>query len=105
MGDRRQTLRAVLHHEEGEWVAHCLDLDIVSTGPTQDQAAGHLVEAVTAQLEYAWEHDNFAYLYHPAPLDAWQLLAKAIQGKQPTLLRELRDDRLPTLLELQVVAA
>ena len=49
----RETLRAVVYHKEGEWVAHCVDLDIVSTGPTQAQAGRHLVEAVTAQREYA----------------------------------------------------
>ena len=63
MGDRQQTLRAVLYQEESEWVAHCLDLDIVATGPTRDQAAKQLVEAVTAQIGYARDHQNYAYLY------------------------------------------
>jgi hypothetical protein len=54
---------------QGAWVAHCLDLDIVATGPTRGQAAKQLVEAVTAQIDCARDHQNYAYLYRPAPLE------------------------------------
>lgn len=104
VGDRRQTLRAVLHQEGGEWIAHCVDLDIVATGPTTHEAARRLAEAVSAQLDYARDEDNYAYLFHPAPPDAWQRLASAIQGKQPTMVWPLKQPGIPTALELQVVA-
>lgn len=104
MGDRYQTLRAVLHREGGEWVAHCLDLDIVSTGPTPEHATRDLAEAVTAQLEYAREHDNYAYLYHPAPPDVWQRLTVAMQGKQPTQRFPITRQEPVTFLELQTAA-
>jgi predicted RNase H-like HicB family nuclease len=105
MGDRQQTLRAVLYQEEGEWVAHCLDLDIVATAPTRDQAAKQLVEAVTAQIDYARDHQNYAYLYRPAPLEVWQRLAEAIQGGLPTITLRVPNPPVPTSLELQTLAA
>jgi hypothetical protein len=70
---------------DGEWVAHCLDLDIVVTGSTRDQAAKQLVETVTAQIDYACGSPDYAYLYRPAPLEVWQRLAEAIQGGLPTM--------------------
>jgi predicted RNase H-like HicB family nuclease len=104
MGDRFQTLRAVLHQEGGEWVAHCLDLDIVSTGQTLSEATHHLAEAVTAQLEYAREHDNYAYLWRLAPPDAWQRLTVALQGKQPTQRVPITKQEPVTFLEFQTAA-
>jgi hypothetical protein len=105
MADRQQTLRAVLHREGDEWIAHCLDLDIVAAGATTLEAARHLAEAVTAQLAYARDEDNYAYLFRPAPPDAWRRLAAAMQGKQPTMILPLSQQVIPTALELQVVAA
>ena len=105
MGDRQQTLRGVMHREGDEWIAHCLDLDIVSCGPTEHEAARQLAEAVTAQLGYARDMDNnTAYLFHPAPSEAWERLAVAMQGKRPTIRLPLAYHEPPTLLELQVAA-
>jgi hypothetical protein len=104
MGDRHQTLRAVLHREGDTWIAHCLDLDIVSTGATQWDAARVLADAVIAQLAYAREEDNYAYLFHPAPADVWRRLAGALQGTQSTMIVQLANQEPPTVLELQVAA-
>jgi hypothetical protein len=105
MGDRQQTLRAVLYREEGKWVAHCLDVDIVATGPTRDHAAKELVEAVTAQIDYVRDHQNHAHLYRSAPLEVWQRLAEAIQGGLPTVTLGVPNPPVPTSLEPQILAA
>lgn len=104
MGDRQLTLRGVVHREGDEWIAHCLDLDIVSCASTPHEATAQLVDAVTAQLEYARDMDNGAYLFHPAPHEAWQRLAAALQSTLPTLRMSLAYNEPPTLLELQVKA-
>jgi predicted RNase H-like HicB family nuclease len=103
---QRQTFRATVSKEAGEWVAHCLDLDIVSTGPTAAAAMDALAEALGLQLAYARENDNFEYLVRPAPNEAWQKLAEIMKGPHETFIREIDDSNSGlNLLEAQAVAA
>jgi hypothetical protein len=102
----QQTFRATVLREAGEWVAHCLDLDIVSTGPTANAAIDALAEALGLQLAYARENDNYEHLVRLAPLEAWQKLAKIMKEPHRTFVREIDDsDSGQSLLEAQAVAA
>lgn len=101
----RQTFRATVSNEAGEWVAHCLDLDIVSTGATAAAAMDALVEALSLQLTYARENDNYDHLVRPAPLEAWQKLAEIMKGPRQTFIRAIGDsDSGQNLLEAQAAA-
>jgi len=84
-------LRAMVYPEGGEWVAHCLDLDIVSTGPDADTALDQLAEAVSTQLWYTRTHDNFRFLFRPAPPEAWERLGEILKGPHKTIVRSLAD--------------
>jgi hypothetical protein len=53
-------------------MAHCLELDIVTTGETQSQVKQDMVDLISSQIDYAFSNDNLAHLYHPAPLDVWK---------------------------------
>ena len=102
----RLTFRATVLKEAGEWVAHCLDLDVVSTGVTAEAAMDALAEALGLQLAYARENDNYEYLVRPAPVEAWQKLAEIIKGPHKTFTREIDDsDSGRNLLEAQAMAA
>ena len=102
----KQTFRATVLKEAGEWVAHCLDLDIVSTGPTAEAAMDALTEALGLQLAYARENDNYDHLVRPAPLEAWQKLGEIMKGPHQTFTREIDDsDSGQNLLEAQAIAA
>ena len=92
MGAPPLSLRAMIYPEGSEWVAHCLDLDVVETGDTVEVAMSALAEAVGTQLWYAREHDNFAELFQPAPLEAWQRLGAILGGPHRTLTHVV-DDR------------
>ena len=92
MGEAPLNLRAMVYADGEEWVAHCLDLDLVETGPSPDAATSALAEAVGTQVGYAREHDNFAHLFHPAPREAWQRFGEILRGAHRTLVRAL-DDR------------
>lgn len=63
--------------EGGEWIAHCLELDIVATGSTPNAAVRDMKSLILTQVSTAIENENMEYLYHPAPQEVWQEYAKA----------------------------
>ena len=58
--------------EEDVFVAHCLELDIVATGETVEEARGEMADLITAQFEYAFSNDNLENFYQPAPPEVWR---------------------------------
>jgi len=62
----------LLKEEERLYVAHCLELDIVATGETAEEARRDVVDLIRAQVAYAFAHDNLDHLYRPAPADVWR---------------------------------
>jgi hypothetical protein len=102
---KQTTFRATVLPEGDEWIAHCLDLDIVATGPTHESAFNELLEAVGLQLAYAREQDNYEYLIRLAPLEAWQKFAEIMSGPHETIVRPIDDsDGGENLLEAQRAA-
>lgn len=61
----------LIKEEDGLFVAHCLELDIVAVGDSMDQAQRECVALICAQIEYAFAHDNLDNLFHPAPPEVW----------------------------------
>jgi hypothetical protein len=62
----------LIKKEDEVFVAHCMELDIVATGQSIDEATNDLIDLVVAQLEYAFMNDNLDHLYRPAPLEVWR---------------------------------
>jgi hypothetical protein len=62
----------LITEEDGLYIAHCLELDIVATAATEAQVKQDMIDLIKAQITYAFEHNNFAYLYHPAPPEVWE---------------------------------
>lgn len=50
-----------------EYVAHILEMDIVGTGNTRDEAIAEAGESATAQIRYAIDHDRVDEILNPAP--------------------------------------
>ena len=67
--------------ETGEFLAHCLELDLMASGSSAEEASSDLVDVVTAQIQYAFDHDNLDYLIHPAPADAWQRFTTMLKSE------------------------
>lgn len=61
----------LITEEDDLCVAHCLELDLVATGDTPDQARRDCVALICTQIEYAFAHDNLEHLFHPAPSEVW----------------------------------
>lgn len=65
------------HTREGKVVAHCLDLDIVTSGTDIDKAEERLNALVLAQISSCYTAGNFAQLRFQAPNSYWQALSEA----------------------------
>lgn len=69
--DLAMTVNVLLKEEEGLYVAHCLELDLVTTGSSYADAQKDMVDCIIAQVHYAFENDNLDYLFHSAPPEVW----------------------------------
>lgn len=77
MSGRTINLDIVIYREDGLWVAHCLQLDIVAASQTVEEAQSEIMELIKAHTEYTIEHDDWEHFYHPAPDKYWALIPKA----------------------------
>ena len=66
MNALRVPLRVVFYEEDGEWVAHCLEFDLVGCAATREAALQLLSEAIVTQLEATRQNQNLANLFTPA---------------------------------------
>jgi hypothetical protein len=66
-------LTYVFSTEGGKTVAHCLNLDLVASGDTQDQAQKRLDTAVVMQIATAFVSGNWSILEFEAPAEFWEL--------------------------------
>lgn len=66
------TVNILIREEEGLFVAHCLELDIVATADSLQQAKEDMISLIGAQISYAFSNNNLDYLYHPAPPEVWK---------------------------------
>jgi hypothetical protein len=80
-------LHAIVFSEDGEWIAHCLQTDTVSSGPTAHAAIDALTEALALQLEHARSTDNVSALFQITPLSVWQRLADIMRRPHRILVR------------------
>jgi predicted RNase H-like HicB family nuclease len=67
MSDMRIPLRVVLYRDDGVWVAHCLEFDLMGDGATQQEAISNLGDAISLQVESTLESGNWSNLFRPAP--------------------------------------
>lgn len=65
------TFNVLIRTEDKICIAHCLELDIVTTADTEDQAQKDIISLISAQVDYAFSNDNLENLYHPAPPEIW----------------------------------
>jgi hypothetical protein len=66
------TFNVLIKEEEGLFIAHCLELDLVTTSANLDQVQADILDVIGAQVDYAFTNNNLEYLYHPAPQEVWE---------------------------------
>ena len=72
----RIPLRVVFYREDEEWVAHCLEFDVLGSGTSRQAALDDLEECIDIQIEFSVEHNNPANLFRPAPGEYHQMFAR-----------------------------
>ena len=77
---RQEFFLSVLLYKEGEdYVAHCLEFDLVNTTTESFETAyTELHDLVISYLNYAYESDNTDHLYNPAPAEYWNRFYKSV---------------------------
>ncbi|MBU4261221.1 MAG: hypothetical protein KKC76_04985 [Proteobacteria bacterium] len=65
------SVNILIKEEDGMYVAHCLELDVVAVSKTPDQAQREVISLICAQVDYAFSNNNLNNLYHPAPPEVW----------------------------------
>jgi len=72
-------LHYLIHNVDGEDVAHCLDLDLVGSGATADEAINELNTAVCALVFFAVKTKTYDVLSlcKSAPVRYWDLFEEA----------------------------
>jgi hypothetical protein len=68
-------LRVLLYHEDKEWVARSLELDLLGYGKTWEEAVEELKAAILAQMSFARKMNDDSLLPFPADkeyFDRWE---------------------------------
>ena len=71
--DKNLHILIIEDKEKKVFLAHCLDIDIVSQGATQKDAISELLKLIHTQIEYCLENDMLDNLFRPAPKEYWDM--------------------------------
>lgn len=108
-----KSLTYLFSHEGSRAVAHCLDLDIVTSGPNREEAERSLDALVLLQITTCFVSGNFPQLDTKAPFEYWQSLTHAnrLDNKEleievpPVVLPVARKIALPVARSERLAAA
>jgi hypothetical protein len=70
--EEKFSFRVLIKKEPDAWVAHCLELNLVTVAETAKQVEADMIDVIIAHVKYALENDNLAYMSHPAPSEVWK---------------------------------
>lgn len=62
----RVPLRVVFYREDNDWIAHCLEFDLIGDGSSKREALESLSEAIVLQFKASLEYNNPKNLFSPA---------------------------------------
>lgn len=65
------------YREDGSFVAHCLELDLVECAENADQAVQNLIDVIGFQIACAIRDDDLEHLFRSAPLEVWKRMFSA----------------------------
>lgn len=68
-------LNVLVYEEEGEWIAHCLQMDIVTANKDKEAVQDDIIDLIKTHVIYAFENDNMAHIFKPAPPEEWEKLS------------------------------
>ncbi len=83
------TTRVLLYRDEGEWIAHSLELDLVGTGENEEEAKKELVGAIVTQVEFC--HEKGWDPFSPAPENVFKIWEKVQLETWETVLAQAQE--------------
>ena len=72
----RVPLRVLFYKEDGDWIAHCLEFDLLGDGATRGEALSCLTQAIALQVQASLEDQNFGNLFSPADSKYFLMFAR-----------------------------
>jgi hypothetical protein len=75
-------LRVVTYREDGVWLAHCLELDIVAEGKSSRKAVKDVIDLCVLQIKTAIEENDLPSVIRPAPPEIWTMFYSAKKKKR-----------------------
>lgn len=83
----RFLFRFLVRKEDDLFVAYCLELDLVATGKTEDEAVKDLMDVTVEQVTYCIVNDNMDRLFRRAPEEIWNEYYRCEESTAPKLRR------------------
>ncbi len=80
-------LDILLFKEDGVWIGHCLQLDLVTSGETQDEAYERSTEVCYEHIKFAFAENRLEHLFVP---------------QDPVLLRKMFEAQLQGCLRIEL---
>lgn len=103
-------LNVLIYKDGDEWIAHCLQMDLVASSKSEKKVEDDIIDLIKAQVIYAIENDNMGYIFKQAPADEWAKLAMAkrcgirkIRIDVPDRKKEIRNR--PSINEVELCVA
>ncbi len=90
MDNLRIPLRIVFYEEDSEWVAHCLEFDLVGVGADKQSAIKQLADAIFVQASATLKSKNFKNLFRPADGEILQRFAAGVDVAAAELAFEIK---------------
>ena len=73
------SFRVAVYPDEGEWLAHALEADIIGCGSTPDEAIEELRELLECQISFALKRGDLSLIQHEAPAEIVTMWETAIR--------------------------
>lgn len=67
-------LNVLIYQEDNEWIAHCLQMDIMAASKDRATVQDDIIDLIKAQVEFALENNNMEGIFKSAPAEEWEKL-------------------------------
>jgi len=97
--EEKFSFKVLIKREPDAWVAHCLELNLVTVGETLEQVESDMIDVIAAHVRYALENDNLSHMYHPAPQAVWREFFRCSDREETSYRRDetIFDELIPVI--------
>ena len=87
------TINVLGYRENGDWIAHALEMDLVGVGDSFEEAIEALNEFIEAQVSFALYKKDPSLSFHDAPIRLFDLFSKVreIELRRLVAQRHVKD--------------